>query len=58
MIAARNDQIMPLEVLKELADGIPGARLTTIEDCGHMATLEQPARVLEALLTWIERKTT
>ena len=58
VIAARNDQIMPLEVLKELADGIPGARLTVIEDCGHMSTVEEPARVLEALLTWLERKTT
>src|SRR5688572_27349593 len=48
VIAGRDDQIMPLEVLKELADGIAGARLTLIEDCGHMATIEQPARVLEA----------
>ena len=57
VIAARNDQIMPVEVLKELADGIPGSRLTTIEDCGHMSTLEQPAKVLEALLDWVQRKT-
>jgi pimeloyl-ACP methyl ester carboxylesterase len=58
VIAARDDQIMPLELLKELSDGIAGARLTVIEDCGHMATLEQPARVLEALIDWLERKTT
>lgn len=58
VVAARNDQIMPVEVLKELADGIPGASLTVIEECGHMATIEQPARVLEALLAWLERKTT
>jgi len=58
IVAARDDQIMPLEWLQELADAIPGAHLTVIEDCGHMATLEQPARVLQALATWLERRTT
>jgi pimeloyl-ACP methyl ester carboxylesterase len=58
VVAGRDDQVMPVELLKEVADGIPGARLTVIEDCGHMAALEQPARVLEALLPWLERKTT
>jgi pimeloyl-ACP methyl ester carboxylesterase len=58
VIAARNDQLMPVELLKELADGIPAARLTVIEDSGHMAPIEQPARVLEAILPWLERKTT
>lgn len=58
VVAARDDQIMPLEVLEELADGIPGARLAVIEECGHMATIEQPARVLEALHSWLEGKTT
>ena len=58
VLAGREDQIMPVEVLKELADAIPGARLTVIEDCGHMAAIEQPARVREAFLAWLERKTT
>jgi pimeloyl-ACP methyl ester carboxylesterase len=58
VVAGADDAIMPLEVVKELADGIPGARLTVIADCGHMATLEQPDRVLEALVPWLERKTT
>ena len=58
VVAGREDQIMPVEVLKELADGIAGARLTVIEDCGHVATLEQPDRVLEAVVGWLERQTT
>jgi pimeloyl-ACP methyl ester carboxylesterase len=58
VVAGADDAIMPLAVVKELADGIPGARLTVIADCGHMATLEQPDRVLEALVPWLERKTT
>lgn len=58
VVAGREDQIMPVELLQELADGIAGARLTVIEDCGHMAALEQPGRVLAALVEWLERKTT
>ena len=54
VVAGREDAIMPVEILKELADGIPGARLTVIEDCGHMAPIEQPARVLEAFVEWLE----
>ena len=57
-LAGRQDQILPVEVLMELADGIPGARLTVIEDCGHMAAIEQPARVLAAFVEWLDRRTT
>lgn len=58
VIAGRDDQLMPLELLKELADGIPGATLTVIEECGHMATLEHPATVIAAIQQWLERTTT
>jgi pimeloyl-ACP methyl ester carboxylesterase len=53
VIAAREDQLMPVEILKELADGIPGARLAVIEDSGHMAPMEQPEEVAAALREWI-----
>ena len=53
VVAARDDQLMPVELLDELAAGIPGARLEVIERCGHMASLEQPARVSELLLGWL-----
>ena len=54
VVAGREDQIMPVEVLQELADGIPGARLAIIEDCGHMASLEQPDELLALVREWIE----
>ena len=54
VIAARDDQLMPVAVLKELADGIPGARLEIVEDCGHMASLEQPEEVLALVRDWVE----
>jgi pimeloyl-ACP methyl ester carboxylesterase len=53
VIAARHDALMPVELLQELCDGIPGARLAIVEDSGHMASLEQPGRVAAILREWI-----
>ena len=53
VVAARDDQLMPVDLLEELSRGIPGAQLEVIEDCGHMASLEQPRRVAELLLRWL-----
>jgi len=53
VVAARDDAIMPLEMLEELARGIPGARLEVIEDCGHLAPLEQPEALTRLLADWL-----
>ena len=53
VIAGREDGIMPVEWLEELARAIPGARLEVIEDCGHMASLEQPGEVTALLADWL-----
>ena len=44
---------MPVEILKELADGIPGARLEIIEGSGHLAPIECPAEVAALLRQWL-----
>jgi pimeloyl-ACP methyl ester carboxylesterase len=54
VVAAEQDQLMPLEWLRELAQGIPGARLEIVRDSGHMAPLEQPAVVARLLRAWVE----
>jgi len=54
VVAARNDAIMPVEWLEELACGIPGARLEVVETCGHMSTLERPAEISKLLVDWLE----
>jgi len=36
-----------------MAREIPGARLVTIPDCGHMVTLERPEAVTVALREWL-----
>jgi pimeloyl-ACP methyl ester carboxylesterase len=53
VVAARDDQLMPVELLRELADGIPGATLAIVEDSGHIATLEQPEKVTGLLRGWL-----
>ena len=53
VVAAGDDQLMPVEILAELAGAIPGARLATIAGCGHMASLERPAEVTKLLRDWL-----
>lgn len=53
VIAARDDALMPVSLLEELAHGIPGARLAVVEDCGHMSPIEQPAEVARLLREWL-----
>lgn len=53
VVAGRDDAIMQVAWLEELAHGIPGARLEVLEDCGHMSTLEQPQKVNALLGDWL-----
>jgi pimeloyl-ACP methyl ester carboxylesterase len=53
VVASREDVIMPLELLEEIARGIPGARLAIVEDSGHVSTLEQPEEVTRLLRDWL-----
>lgn len=54
VVAARDDALMPVAILEELARGIAGARLAVVESCGHMAPLEQPERVAALLAEWLQ----
>ena len=53
VVAAREDAIMPVEILEELAKGIPGARFAIIEESGHMACIEKPEEVTRLLKEWL-----
>jgi pimeloyl-ACP methyl ester carboxylesterase len=53
VIASREDQMRTLDESEKLANGIPGAALAVIENCGHMSLLEQPQAVAEAIETWL-----
>lgn len=53
VICGRDDLITPPELATEIADGIKHAKLKLIEQCGHLATLDQPAEVSRLLVDWI-----
>jgi pimeloyl-ACP methyl ester carboxylesterase len=54
VLAARKDALMPVDLLEELARGIPKSTLAIVEDSGHMASIEQPGEVTELLEAWLE----
>ena len=54
VVAGREDQIMPLEAMEEIARGIRGAHLEVIEQCGHMVPVEHPEKLAGLLVSWLE----
>jgi len=50
VLVGDSDELTPPILGAEIADGIAGARLVTVPDCGHASTLERPGHVTEALL--------
>jgi len=53
VLVGEGDEVTPPERAAEIAAGIPAARLSTVPQCGHMSTLEQPDEVTRALLEWL-----
>ena len=55
VIAGADDQLMPREIHAEQVAGIRGAELCIVDDCGHLSTIEEPAKVNAALRRWLAR---
>jgi pimeloyl-ACP methyl ester carboxylesterase len=49
VIAGGEDALIPLEVTREVAEGISGARFVLLEDVGHSVMVEAPERAAAAL---------
>lgn len=49
------DQLTPPDRAQEIAEGVPGAQLVVVQECGHLSTLERPELVTRALRTWLGR---
>jgi pimeloyl-ACP methyl ester carboxylesterase len=49
----RDDAWTPLAQHREIAALIPRSRLAIWDDCGHMAPMEQPGPVADALVDWL-----
>lgn len=43
VVVGAQDALTPPDHAQEIAAGIPGSRLETIPDCGHLPTMERPA---------------
>ena len=54
VLCGEGDQLTPLALSQEVAAAIPGARLATVAECGHLSTLERPDAVNRALIAWME----
>jgi pimeloyl-ACP methyl ester carboxylesterase len=52
VIVGESDKLTPPEVNQEIADGIAGARLELVADCGHLSTIERPRAVTKLLVDW------
>jgi pimeloyl-ACP methyl ester carboxylesterase len=46
------DPITPPDAARVLAEGIPGARLVVVPGAAHLAPMERPGEVSEALVAW------
>lgn len=53
VLCGRQDAITPPALHEEIAEGIPGARLALVEDCGHLSAMEQPQAVTALLREWL-----
>lgn len=55
LLTGEQDGWSPPAQHHRMAEGIPGAQLVVVPDCGHMSTMEAPAAVDAALAGWLAR---
>ena len=55
VIHGTDDVLVPIELGRELADGIPGAQLVEVPDAGHLLTTDAEETVAAAVLDHLER---
>jgi len=53
VLSGDEDHTIPNSLSKEMADGIHGAKLVILPDCGHLPQPEQPEATGAALLAWL-----
>ncbi len=55
LLCGRNDAWSPLARHEQMQALLPASRLAVIDQCGHMAPMEQPEAVSEVLAQWLRR---
>jgi pimeloyl-ACP methyl ester carboxylesterase len=54
VLTGDEDNTIPNSLSKEMADGIHGAKLVILQDCGHLPQPEQPEATAAALVEWLK----
>jgi pimeloyl-ACP methyl ester carboxylesterase len=55
VLSGDEDHTIPNSLSTEMANGIPGAKLVILPDCGHLPQPEQPQATADALVAWLRR---
>jgi pimeloyl-ACP methyl ester carboxylesterase len=53
VLTGDQDNTIPNAFSKEMADGIAGAKLVVLANCGHLPQPEQPEATAQALVEWV-----
>lgn len=53
LIIHGDDDFIPIDVIRPIADAVSGSRLVVLGDCGHFAFLEQPERVAACIAEFL-----
>ncbi|HVV68639.1 MAG TPA: alpha/beta hydrolase [Gammaproteobacteria bacterium] len=54
IIHGRQDAFFPLQIHEHIRDHIANAKLTIIETCGHMLSIEQPEAITALIRLWVQ----
>jgi len=53
VLSGDTDNTIPNSLSVEMANGIPGAKLIILPDCGHLPQVEAPEATIDALVEWL-----
>ncbi|MGC8965151.1 MAG: alpha/beta fold hydrolase, partial [Brevinematia bacterium] len=56
VIGGKDDKIVPIEIVKYIADNLPNATFVEFETSGHMSPLEEPEKFNNILLSFLTDK--
>lgn len=53
VLVGAEDKITPVDLAREMHEGIAGSRLDIVEGAGHLSTIERPDAVTAAMRDWL-----
>ncbi|MEN2997852.1 MAG: alpha/beta hydrolase [Brevinematia bacterium] len=56
LLAGKDDKVVPISVMKEMANNLPNATLFELENVGHLSPLEVPEEFNTILLSFLDGK--